>query len=695
MSIKKSAILFGIALSMAAFINGCSSDTKEGGFTNVARVDEAKCAQCHGSSREKLTGRVIYDDYAQSLHLVKGVGCQDCHGGGAMHNGVGPMPVPRPGREQCERCHDSIVHTYEGSKHLSGPLENEEGAPCQRCHTHQGAVLATILGFTGDKSVMAAMVNAPGLIIKPEPITCITCHVTHKTNELRVDPNWAPSTVVGSATSDGNAQYKLCTQCHTYINPNGALVASGNNGTASFYHNTAWYRTIASTHYDNPNTGVGLASTKIEGYVLRTKNADPCFDCHGHESKTNSGNLESVVLSDGKRYYKIVSPESTIYTDWAKSSHAGGLLDQKYAAQATAPTVTGPDGNTYVKRDAALTDTVMAAGVDGTSGAAWEHYNWDDTSTRGSCQRCHTATGVSNYLNNPATYNATGNNFSHLSGWSATGGSPQNELLYCWGCHSNAGTGELRNPGAMTLNYTYKGAAVTLADLGKTNLCVACHGGMGNNDNGATRSSRLAGHHGVAALSLFSMQTNFGYRYADKNYDNLPYFAHDKIGSTDGSGPCVSCHMKSSNSHSLSVLSNDETVILTQAVCDSCHTGSYAMTATKIEEESAGYQNAGLYLTDLLKNTVTNYMNLAITSSNVTNTTTVPDVGAYGAYQNSLLTSDEKGMFAHNRSLAKRLIFDSIDWMDNGVLDGTITIPAVYAEARTWLTATSGVATRP
>jgi len=58
--------------------------------------------------------------------------------------------------------------------------------------------------------------------------------------------------------------------------------------------------------------------------------------------------------------------------------------------------------------------------------------------------------------------------------------------------------------------------------------------------------------------------------------------------------------------------------------------------------------------------------------------------------------SEEPCIYVHNRYYGKRLIFDSIDWMDNGALNGTITIPAEYPEARTWLNADdNGVAARP
>ena len=62
------------------------------------------------------------------------------------------------------------------------------------------------------------------------------------------------------------------------------------------------------------------------------------------------------------------------------------------------------------------------------------------------------------------------------------------------------------------------------------------------------------------------------------------------------------------------------------------------------------------------------------------------DAGHLGAAHNFNYLHHEPGAYAHNRFYAKRLIFDSLDWLDNGALDGTITIDAAtYPEADTWL----------
>src|SRR3990172_9530160 len=137
--------------------------------------------------------------------------------------------------------------------------------------------------------------------------------------------NWNPD------KNQTPGQFDLCTSCHTMYDYTGdTLLASGTAAAAATgkpatgkvgHHETSWYRIIATTHYDNPATSVAAAGTTgnvIEGYNLRKNTANPCFDCHGHE------------FNAGTRYGQTTTP--TIYTDWAQSGHAGGLLKAKYLA---------------------------------------------------------------------------------------------------------------------------------------------------------------------------------------------------------------------------------------------------------------------------------------------------------------------------------------------------------------------------
>jgi len=750
MSIRKSVILFGVALSMAAFMSGCSSDTKESGNpADVQKVGDTKCYQCHAATADPLTGETFIEQYQRSLHAE--LGCESCHGGGAMHNGIGPLPfdlsseVPDAKKAaRCAQCHDGVTKftTLNGKEVVarlssspnfqSGNHANPFGAEeahepkCARCHSHEGSILYGRDGYTGSKTILNNTALQPVLARDPETfnvVKCATCHEhggnIRQTKTWKVDTNTNTPIEVVTWDPNGNKvidQFDLCTSCHNVTTNEGKLIGSGNSfgiittasigagtksvETAPFYHDTAWYRTLPSTHYDFPES----KNYKVEGYVIRKNTENPCYDCHGHEFKANT-----------RTYADRPERGRTIYTDWAQSGHAGHILEQKVAAAATA-------GN----RTTAQVDAVMKAGVTSASGDAWIHYDWDNSTgtsnDRKGCQACHTSTGISNYLNDPAGYDPAKNSFSHLAGknpafaWGinpATGResdafkeSPQNELLYCWGCHSNSGTGKLRATGSATLTFKINNQPVVISNVGNSASCIVCHGGRGSVGEltaDDSRSTRFQGHHAPTAGIMFAAQTHTAFEYAGQNYTNAA-FKHDEINAAT-SGPCASCHMASKNHtfHSVSSAGGTVQKIYAQSLCNTCH-GSMA-TAT-LDDGRNGYAQASTILNNYVANRTgfTNYLGGAISSATVAvgatppanHYTTIED-NAYGAFQNAKLNGEEPCAYVHNPTYTKRVIFDSIDWMDNGKLDGTITINATtFPKAAAWFGASAGgAATRP
>jgi hypothetical protein len=731
-------------------ISGCgSSSNKESGSAGVSRVGETSCITCHSTSVERLTGAPIVANYTASTHNLHLVGCQDCHGGGASHEGKGPIPYASPNEAQCKSCHDGgkLVTQYAASKHKLAATEDGD-ALCNRCHTHQGAVLSAISHFTGDGPFMAARVGAPGAIRDAEPIKCNTCHDTHNPKTLRVDNLWNPSVRVGVAAGGtpptsyaGADQYRLCTQCHGYITPAGKLMGSGTatSGTARVgYHETSWYRIIASTHYDDPTT------QSIEGWVMRTSGANagnPCLDCHGHEANA------------GTRYGRTTTP--TIYTDWGQSGHAGKILKAKYAA-ADANPVTGTRGTAaYTASGTRQVDAVMRAGalanIPANAGREITPFTVDGVHEYWSqdgeidCQRCHTSTGLVNYLSDVAGYRGEHltNDYSHLAGWQRTrpttppNSAMQQEVLYCWGCHSNAGSGALRKPGKITPEplpdaaYTFNGRQVTFPDVAGSNICVACHSGYGNREriaglvrpdgsaNSRSTSTSPRFHYKNAAGSVFNEQAHIVYEFDlngngnfAEHYTNPTYFAHNKIGlpaspGTGSNGPCVACHMAGSSHTFVNVTKNAAGVItaITNPVCGSCHDSTHGlMTAAKLEEEKGGFMQADTVLNAYVANTIRNYHNKDLTKlvhySDAAKLLPTYDAAkdvdllpenSYGTMHNRVYARYEKAAYTHNRIYAKRIIFDSIDWLDNGAFDGTITINATtYPKAAAWFGAPAG-----
>lgn len=649
--------------------------------TGVNAASGESCLQCHDPIGD---GRLIQDRVPAANVPTEGlaaVGCEGCHGG----NGSGHYEVVSPLAVTCGQCHDSnhitdnpegnnIYSDYlAGNKHSKAPTHL--GAPCVKCHTDEGGrMYKDIHTVDGLETVLADAAS---------PIQCRTCHNAHNPDKLLL-----------AATASESAQYNTCTNCHqrhdaqvvAAVTPLFGGTQTGTTDGSSgdlIYHGGRWTRVISSTHYDNP---VNDATTPvIEGYIMGPANERVCLDCHN-----------------------VHSADITINQQWARSGHGGRILAAKEAAALT-----------ETDKTIAQVIAVRAAGVTAATGNAWVSQGGSGTTSCGT--RCHTATGAASYLNNPTAYTPASLLFPYRTG-------SQKEMLYCWGCHTQAAAGVLRTPGAITkpgfngvgatvMDYTFNGTAVSaLPDLTSSNGCVPCHLGRYNRDGivNGTRSSSAKIHHGAAAATLFSKEIHPGYEFKDaggvnflqydstiKNDGSSASFMHRDIGTfkvdgtpykaqTGTSGPCVACHMgptgTANHEFGLAGLGGGTCGTSAGGVAGACH--ATTMTVTVLEEESADFQQAltllNLYLTK--GGGYNNYLNTDV----VANSATV-EIDAYGAFQNWKYLSDEAAAYVHNRKYARRLVFDSIDKLDNGVMDGTITINMTnYPLAGAWLGADAG-----
>ncbi len=152
-------------------------------------------------------------------------------------------------------------------------------------------------------------------------------------------------------------------------------------------------------------------------------------------------------------------------------------------------------------------------------------------------------------------------------------------------------------------------------------------------------------------------------------------------------------------------MSKDDSGVITElnsTACIVCHDGSHGpafeagsdAAAAFLEEEAEGYHEA----LEIVVN--------GLAAVGIDWTGGYPyfeadswiNEGNFGAAHNYNYLHHEPGAYAHNRFYAKRLLFDSINWLDNYTLDSTITIDvATYPEAAHWFgaDATTGVAERP
>jgi len=113
MQMRRLALMLFCMLPMAALMYGCGSSNKEGSGTpsTVAAVGDTACVQCHSAAKDPVTGETIVAQYNKSVHYLTGQGCESCHGGGAQHNGKGPIPYPIPDAARCAVCHTGTNST--------------------------------------------------------------------------------------------------------------------------------------------------------------------------------------------------------------------------------------------------------------------------------------------------------------------------------------------------------------------------------------------------------------------------------------------------------------------------------------------------------------------------------------------------------------------------------------------------------
>jgi nitrate/TMAO reductase-like tetraheme cytochrome c subunit len=496
-----------------------------------------------------------------------------------------------------------------------------------------------------------------------------------------------PSGGLEDAARVGSASCKVC---HT------AVVAQGFNGSAhddvatgceGCHGGGQFHRGIGPIPYPSPDLaqcaqchdvsrhGSDLTTTVdvIEGFAVTA-----CEDCH------YPANLNPAVTTQWAH-----NPAIDINQQWANSAH-GGHIASGPATKTTAP--------------------------------GWTYYNWDQvtgTGNRATCQRCHTATGAKNFFDAKiagTAYVETSNTFPHLEGWTAAAGSPQNEMLYCWGCHSDVPTGTLRDPGAIVEIFAGVGTAapaatVTFPNVFESNICLGCHIGrqVGQNiaDSTADFSNRnfINSHYLAAGGTVFNKA---GYEYGPTANYSI-YGFHKQVGwsdvqSTGTRGPCVTCHMTSAEGHTFEVVQKDGAGVITavaSTACVSCHADMNPATlnATKIDFEAAleelrvalasrgvhFYEAHPYFFTAPYVPNAPAGTNVGVTNWNGINvgTEATPITGrgkdVMGAAFNYNLLAHDPGAYAHNSGYALKLIVDSLDFLVDGTVNADATTRASAA----------------
>ncbi len=221
------------SLLLAGLLAACGSGNREGttNLGSVARIaDEATCRVCHATTLDPVSATPLVAEFLGSVHnpapsnpnagvnpdpVNKPTGCQGCHGGGAEHNGVGPIPFPDPlAAGRCAFCHTRVPGIAVAGLQFS--------SICAPCHTD------TTLGKQGIHA-------ARSIDSLPNPDNCVTCHaIPAPQHGNGVGDNNGVRAVVGEFSKWSHhvtgveLQSAHCATCHLEgeIGPDGTIVRS-------------------------------------------------------------------------------------------------------------------------------------------------------------------------------------------------------------------------------------------------------------------------------------------------------------------------------------------------------------------------------------------------------------------------------------------------------------------------------------
>ncbi|WP_022850472.1 DUF7151 family protein [Limisalsivibrio acetivorans] len=475
--------------------------------------------------------------------------------------------------------------------------------------------------------------------------SCVECHSPHST-DLAITKNYA-----GDIDGDG-VDAKTCNECHT---------AMTENEDARDIRMTG-----SNLDYDGDSNVTEGMYAEVEG--LKTLLYDELIAQGvvdvGHYPYWS--NITTEAQFKAAFNYKVVSNDPGMYAH--NSAYAIQLLYDSIEDL-------GGDVSGLIRDDEAHFDA---------SSEAFRHWD-EDGEMSTSCARCHSSEGAElYYADKEAHYDLEDGTLISDESFNRKDTMGISSHLACQVCHEldedsviTPDNAEVVEASAYTTFYKdqHTGAQVTLADKGLSNLCINCHGGRDRSAYDQVLNNTLDGslrgpHYFVAAGTMFN---NVAYEFDGKDYGTN---YHLGLGGSDN-GPCISCHMTGTEATDKHAFGID---FATNDTCSSCHSALYPQNQAQFDEVKAGYENAYKALEDMV---------IAKFDPEISHRVPAPEGGwgsteNMGAVYNMLYLHGEPGAFTHSPTYTKRIIFDSLDWLDNGALDGNIDLTG-YAQAAAWM----------
>jgi len=346
-------------------------------------------------------------------------GCQGCHGGGAQHNGVGPIPFPNPlASDRCKTCH---TRNLPDSARIADFVNN-----CAPCHT-----------ATGTGGLHAASVTSGD---------CIGCHdVTISQHNAGTGNNNGVRSVVQEFSkwshhvTGVNLQNAHCAACHlegTAVN--GAIVID-----------KAYHMADNKTHLRHADTDADMQWDPAAPNHTTMDNF--CMSCHDANGATSpkSAAIRALMIPAAGKTASAKNPFGDTISNRYDKMLRPGVVDVDSQFNTTNNSHHGVKGPRYTgrTREAGPRQIANAAAFAANSSAAL----WGKRSTI--YDSVNATTGVSEMATNPA-FNALYVPLANAGGEAAprTGAATlgDDSTLHCGDCHTvgqwKAGTAKSFNP---------------------------------------------------------------------------------------------------------------------------------------------------------------------------------------------------------------------------------------------------------
>ena len=571
-----------------------------------------------------------------------------------------------------------------------------------------GTYQVTLTATSGGTSVTSAPATISVLsTVQAAAAVCTFCHITNvETVQWQTSPHGTSLKTTAPA----------CPNCH---NP-GLLLEHPGYDVRNTTANPGLYYSCITCHFPGSTK---VASWPPPGLTFHNayNGTNRCVQCHNPHTTVYNGNLPYPHFANSTTSAQYVNTPNISCDNCHSAVDAQGVSSfNVYSANLQ----WAQTGKANPKSPAYVTYQFKSMGTPAPANPA--------NSTANDCVRCHTTTGYINYVSsNFATIAPFGPALGsrEMVACPACHYTPFNSYVDpATGTSFNRrvvgvefpppfNDGSLHVIGYYGYSSAQSGKAIlskVFDDKGDSNICITCHSGKAAGSNittvagkvGATGSfwqnvQFMSSHYMPSAGILFQVPPRvppgtglkIGYEYrAISEYTPLN-FAHPAIG--DGvQGPCVGCHMDGSvRKHLFSPVSSSQGVIkaITSTTCftANCHV-SPGFNASYLQTKKEGYQASmaviaallgarGIYFNPVVYPyffTTSNpaLQNFGTRTLDWTRTINSVNFGSavMGAAFNLKLLQTDSGSWAHNDVYTKRLLYDTIDFLDDGVQNNTV-----------------------